>query len=551
MMIYRFLFILFAVSASFVSCRPLQADSSSVQNLPDLLRMLDDDLDNSPKYEQIRQGRIALIHAMDDGLPWSDESRYRQNWKLYEEFFPYQFDSALCYINENLILSEKMHDSNLHAESTVELAMLFTIAGMYLEAREVLASQIDTSMLNKDQLLRYYIVQHRFNRDFHENSKNPVMAGQAAERLKWYRNRLEEVLPDNSDESLSLKVATCLDEGNYEVADSINHILLSREEEFTHKYAMHAYDQALIDYALGRETFRHWYVRSAIGDVRSAVKDNASIASMARQLFEDEDIERAFRYITASMDDAIFFNAKLRPWQIARIMPVIENTYAEKMAASKRMRNIFSVVVSLAALIILIFSVVIYKTYVKIRHKAEELNALNIKLSELNVAVSEANSVKEEYIAMLLSMCSDYIDKIDVIQQDMKRKLKIGMTDELLKELSSSKLMKQELDNFYKTFDTAFLRLYPDFVEEFNQLLREDERIVLPKSSLLNAELRIFALIRLGITDSSRIAVLLRYSVQTIYNYRMRMKKRSIYERDEFEKRLLTIGSFRHQSVVN
>lgn len=545
-MIYRFLLALVAVSASFVSCRQLQADSSSVQNLPDLLHMLDDDLDKSSKYDQIRQGRIAQIHAMDDGLPWSDESRYRQNRKLYDEFFPYQFDSAFHYINENLILSEKMHDSNLHAESTVELAMLFTIAGMYLEAKEVLDSQIDTSMLDNDQLLRYYIVQHRFNRDFHENSKNPAMANQVALRLKWYRNRLVEVLPENSNESLSIKIAACLDEGNYEVADSVNKILLSREEEFTHKYAMYAYEQALIDYALGRETFRHWYVRSAIGDVRSAVKDNASIASMARQLFEDEDIERAFRYITASMDDAIFYNAKLRPWQIAQIMPVIEKTYAEKMAASKRMRNLLSIVASLAALIILVFSVVLYKTYVKIRCKAEELNALNIRLSELNVAVSEANSVKEEYIAMLLSMCSDYIDKIDSLQQDMKRKVKVGMTEELLKELSSTKLMKQELDNFYKTFDTAFLKLYPDFVNEFNQLLHEDERIVLPKNSLLNAELRIFALIRLGITDSSRIAVLLRYSVQTIYNYRMRMKKRSIYDRDEFEKRLLTIGSFRH-----
>lgn len=106
--------------------------------------------------------------------------------------------------------------------------------------------------------------------------------------------------------------------------------------------------------------------------------------------------------------------------------------------------------------------------------------------------------------------------------------------------------MKHELENFYNTFDATFLKLYPDFVEEFNQLLREEERIVLPKNVLLNTELRIFALIRLGITDSSRIAVLLRYSVQTIYNYRMRMKKRSIYDRDDFEQKLRTIGSFRH-----
>ena len=542
-----FFLILTAVALSVTSCRNIKADSST-ESLPVLLDMLDNDLDNSETYEKARLARISAIRSMDDDdAEYPDGMRYHQNMMLYKEYFPYQFDSAFHYINENISLSRQMQSKNHMAESTVELAMLFTVAGMYLEAKEILASQIDTVSLSKSQLVRYYIVQHRFHRDFNENSKNPAMAEQSGRCLNWYRERLRESLPEDSPEGLYLAVSICLDEGRYEKADSLNKVLISKDTLFSHQYAMHAYDQALIDYALGRETFRHWYVRSAIGDVRSAIKDNASIASMARQLFEDEDVERAFRYITVSMEDAIFFNAKLRPWQIAQIMPVIERTYSEKMAASKRMRNTFSIVVGIAALIILIFSVWLFKTYVEMRRKAEELKALNIRLSELNVAVSEANSVKEEYIALLLSMCSDYIDKIDGIQQDMKRKLKVGMTDELLKELSSSKLMKHELDNFYNMFDAAFLKLYPDFVDEFNQLLREEERITPPKNSLLNAELRIFALIRLGITDSSRIAVLLRYSVQTIYNYRMRMKKRSIYDREDFEKRLKNIGTFRHQ----
>ena len=541
-----FFLILTAVALSVTSCRNIKADSST-ESLPVLLDMLDNDLDNSETYEKARLARISAIRSMDDDVEYPDGMRYNQNMMLYREYFPYQFDSAFHYINENISLSRQMQSKNHLAESTVELAMLFTVAGMYLEAKEILASQIDTVSLSKSQLVRYYIVQHRFHRDFNENSKNPAMAEQSGRCLNWYRERLRESLPEDSPEGLYLAVSICLDEGRYEKADSLNKVLISKDTLFSHQYAMHAYDQALIDYALGRETFRHWYVRSAIGDVRSAIKDNASIASMARQLFEDEDVERAFRYITVSMEDAIFFNAKLRPWQIAQIMPVIERTYSEKMAASKRMRNTFSIVVGIAALIILIFSVWLFKTYVEMRRKAEELKALNIRLSELNVAVSEANSVKEEYIALLLSMCSDYIDKIDGIQQDMKRKLKVGMTDELLKELSSSKLMKHELDNFYNMFDAAFLKLYPDFVDEFNQLLREEERITPPKNALLNAELRIFALIRLGITDSSRIAVLLRYSVQTIYNYRMRMKKRSIYDREDFEKRLKNIGTFRHQ----
>lgn len=507
--------------------------------------MLDKDLQQSEIYVAERLVRIEQIHSTFDSGPMSDQDMAERNRMLFKEFFSFQFDSTFRYINENIALAEVTQDRALKAESEVELAMLFTIAGMYLEAKEILSSQIDTVSLNEERLVRYYWVQMRFNRDFNENSKNPAMKTQAAGRLEWYRGKLSEILPEDSNDRLYMEVSRAIDQGRYENADSLNNLLLERVRKFSHPYAMHAYDQALIDYALGRDSFRKWYTLSAIADTRSAVKDNASIASLARQLFDDEDVERAFRYITASMDDAVFYNAKLRPWQIAQIMPVIEDKYAEKADVANRLRWLFTVCLAIATIIILFFAVAISYTYRKLRRKAEELREVNVRLSELNTAVTEANSVKEEYIAMLLSMCSDYIDKLEGMRQDFKRRLTVGMDAELLKDLSASKLLKQELDNFYNTFDATFLRLYPDFVKEFNHLLREEERISLPKTGLLNAELRIFALIRLGITDSSRIAVLLRYSVQTIYNYRMRMKKRSIYERDEFEQKLRTIGSFR------
>ncbi len=239
-------------------------------------------------------------------------------------------------------------------------------------------------------------------------------------------------------------------------------------------------------------------------------------------------------------------------------MPLIEKSYNERIESVNHIRLMLTIIVGVCSVLLLMFASWSYWTYRRMRRKVEEvdrmnrqislaneeLKAMNAKLSELNVAVSEANSIKEEYIALFLTMCSDYIDKMIGFQQDIKRKLTVGMGAELQKELSSSKLMKQELDNFYNMFDTAFLKLYPNFVEEFNGLLREEERIVLPKDALLNTELRIFALIRLGISDSTRIAVLLRYSVQTIYNYRLKMKKRSRLERDDFEKRLMGIGAY-------
>ena len=155
-----FFLILTAVALSITSCRNIKADSST-ESLPVLLDMLDNDLDNSETYEKARLARISAIRSMDDDAGYPDGMRYNQNMMLYREYFPYQFDSAFHYINENIGLSRQMQSKNHLAESTVELAMLFTVAGMYLEAKEILASQIDTVSLSKSQLVRYYIVQHR------------------------------------------------------------------------------------------------------------------------------------------------------------------------------------------------------------------------------------------------------------------------------------------------------------------------------------------------------------------------------------------------------
>ena len=171
-----------------------------------------------------------------------------------------------------------------------------------------------------------------------------------------------------------------------------------------------------------------------------------------------------------------------------------------------------------------------------------ELQTLNDKLAAINIDLREANAVKEEYIALFLSMCSDYIEKLTTLQRNVRRKLSQGKGAELEREMSSSSIMDEELQNFYDMFDNAFLHLYPNFVDEFNALLRPETRVEPKRGERLNTELRIFALIRLGISDSSRIAALLRYSVNTIYNYRARTKSNAIGDRDSFEERIKTIG---------
>ena len=172
----------------------------------------------------------------------------------------------------------------------------------------------------------------------------------------------------------------------------------------------------------------------------------------------------------------------------------------------------------------------------KLKTLNEDLQQMNVSLQSANLELSESNQIKEEYIARFVKLCSTYIDKLDAYRRMVNRKISSGQTEELFRITRSQKALDDELKELYDNFDTAFLHLFPDFVGKFNALLQEDGRIVLKKGELLNTELRIFALIRLGIDDSSQIAEFLRYSVNTIYNYRAKVKNKACVSRDDFEK---------------
>lgn len=551
---------LLALGLLLLTGTPLSARAER-ESSAELLDVLDTRLAETETYVQARYRRIRFLLDMKADTGTSFEQQYQCNRMLYDEYFSFKFDSALYYLSENTRLASAMGDRRRLAETAVEQGLLYTTSGMFLEAREVLLYLTDTLSLDRGQLLHYYWVQHRFNRDFREYSKHSTLAETAERRMAYYRAKLFAELPPDSEEYLSLQVCEAMDEGDMARADSVNALLLARHAPDTHPYAIHAYAQALISYALNRPDFCDWYIRSAIADVMTATKDNASITSLARQLFADgeEEIERAFRYISISMDDAIFYNAKLRPWQIAQIMPVIERSYAKRNAAAARLRRRQNTAIVLFAALSLAFALYAWVLFRRARRTAREIESKNVAISryleeqqrmtlqlrELNTSIAEANRVKEEYIGLLLSMCSNYIEKLQNLQRTVKRKLSAGKAAELQKELSSTALMDAELEDFYNMFDGAFLRLYPDFVEEFNSLLKDEERIVLHKGEMLNTELRIFALIRLGISDSSKIAALLRYSVNTIYNYRAKVKNRAKSGREDFEDRIRTIGSFK------
>lgn len=270
---------------------------------------------------------------------------------------------------------------------------------------------------------------------------------------------------------------------------------------------------------------------------------------LAQLLYEDGDMERAYQYMRFSWNATKFYNARLRSWQSADVLSLIDKTYQAMIEKQNgRLQQYLLLITTLLVLLIVALGY-IYRQMKKLadarnhlQQANEQLNGLNEELRQMNsclsstnIELSESNQIKEEYIARFIKLCSTYINRLDAYRRMVNKKVSAGQIAELLKITRSQDALDEELEELYANFDTAFLHLFPDFVKKFNDLLQDNERIVLKKDELLNTELRIFALIRLGIEDSSQIAEFLRYSVNTIYNYRAKVKNKTRGSREDFE----------------
>lgn len=528
-----------------------------------LLQQLDRAIEQRELYRSMREERIDQLRRLRQGIAEKSVQMYDVNLMLADTYEPFQFDSTLNYLNANLLLARQLNDHRRIDETNLRIAHLYTTAGYYTEAREIIDHQTDTLQLDNELLGRYYITMERFWSENRQYTRNPKSIDRAREQFIYYTQRIVDHLPADSERSLRARYELALEAGDLDAADAAMEELIDRVQPSSHLFAIYAYMKSVIEERRGHPEARMgWLARSASADLQSSIRDNASLATLSHLIFlQGSDINRAFRYIQIAMDDALFYNARLRPWQISSTLPLIESAYLSKQQKQMSTIQWLCVVIALLALIAAGVALMevrqkrrtqqMYKQLQKANSQLESymkrLSEINDRQIELNNEIREANAIKEEYIALFLGICSDYIDKMKNYQRSIRKRLASGSAQDLYKELGSSTLIDSYIEEFYNTFDNTFLRLYPNFVQEFNSLLNEDARIELKKGKPLNTELRIFALIRLGITDSSKIAALLRYSVNTIYNYRAKVKNNARVQRESFEEQIKRIGSFQEE----
>ncbi len=277
--------------------------------------------------------------------------------------------------------------------------------------------------------------------------------------------------------------------------------------------------------------------------------------SLALLLFKEGDIDNAYHCIQSSMEDAVFCNSRFRTYEITKIFPIIDSAYQTKAKTQKKELKLYLLLVSILSILLVIAIIFVYRYMQRITHIRSKLSAtnqdlhksneqlyhLNTELLDVNRKLSEASLLKDTYLTKFIDLCSHYIEKLDNYRRTLNRYTREGKMDELYSELRSPQFINNELNNFFTNFDETFLRLYPSFIEEFNALFPEGEKQNSKPGEILNTELRIYALIRLGINDSSQIALFLRFSITTVYTYRSKLKNKSLYK-DSFEEQVMKIG---------
>lgn len=531
--------LLFLASCLALSCVRMGPDRQTEA----WLISLDNYLETRDLYVAQKRNQLAALTKLAQDIK-EPSLRYNLEFTIAQEYFAFSFDSTQAYLKHCQQLAGD--NKERYGEASIALGYLYEKAGSYVEAYTLLYEQLDSTRLSKELLPEYLWVLYDFSHDLVGNSG--MVERLSIPSAASYRQQLMPLLPENSERWRVLLRDGLMEEQNWQAADSVAHILLAGTRPDEHNHAIHAFFCSEIAGYSGRQADRmKWLVESAKSDILCAVKDYASLTMVAQNILP-VDVNRSFRYLRIAQEDALFYNAKLRPWQISRFLIDVEDAYSKRQAENRQLTYVvlgIMAVLAVAMSLLSRFAIGRSRKLARTRQELEQANiqlaSANVSLNDLNRQISRADKVKERQIVTFLEGLANQISLIRAEDNRYRNLLKQGKADALLKELSITGRSEKAREEFYESFDRTFLAMYPDFVEQFNALLKEDARVS-PPHGRLTTELRVFALIRLGVDDSKKIASMLDYSSSTIYNYKVSVKNASLGPRDTFEDRVKKIG---------
>ena len=508
---------------------PLLANASSL-NEEQLFHRLDSYIAQRSKFTQRKEAKLLRLKKQ---LYMTSDKRSQLSLynQIYREYYTYRYDSAMTYAKKGYQLAVQLQDDYFINLNKINRAAVLSTGGFYSQAEDLMLTMDVAKMSPKLLLYYYYTLTWVYNYWETFCNKSEFQEGLAAKKRFYLGKTLEHI--GNKESALYYYLS-----GEFEY-------LKQRTSKKTLQFYMKALSASPLNsrvhassaYCIARyyydtdqkDLYEKYIVEAAISDQICPLKENLALQELSTYLYHKDAsyAKRVAKYIYCSMEDAQFYNNRLRMVEISRILPLITETNHQAEVRKNRIVTASLVIVSILSLGFLAMAFFAFKMNKRLAKSRREIKSQNALLDELNQKLLNTNKRRETYMHLFMDISAVYIKKLDDYRKLVSRKIKAKQTADLLTATNSYKLAEEEAANFNIRFDKAFIDLYPNFVEEFNQLLLPEKQIVLPAPNSLTKELRIYALMRLGITDGQELATLLFYSTQTIYNYKAAIRKRA------------------------
>ena len=494
------------------------------------LNALDKEIKHKYIYDSQKKKRIEALKGKADSSAKFSAGRCDALIEMAREYETFISDSALAYFNQAHDIARVLNDSSRITLSRLGRVKVLAILGYFKESitelDEVEAHGIPESLkpewLDTGRQLYAYTTSYV--------NENKTLLNKYLKLVNYYRDLQIATIEEDSPEHKLFLAEHYLVNGQMSKAKLLFGELIEEVPNSSNIYARAAHNMSSIKKSEGQEDVAAYYLAlSAISDIKCSVKETLSLQELAIYLYNNGDISHAYSYISSSLADAVFCNARLRTAELSKIIPLIDGAYKEQLDEQRKTLVFTNLLVGVLLIGLVIILVVMLRQMDKVKTARQQLN--------------KANSIKEEYIGHFLDICAIYMDRLSTFSKVVTRKITAGQVEELLKMAKSSKFTEGQHEQFYDIFDATFLHIYPTFIDDFNTLLLPEEQITIKEPGHLTSELRIFALLRMGVEDSNKIAKFLNYSVNTIYAYRNKIKNKA-KNRENFEAEVMKIGSF-------
>ena len=490
----------------------------------------------------------ALKDGLQEGL--DEDQLFKLNERIYDEYMAYNFDSAYYYINKNVERQRALGHADRFATSAVRMAHILAVSGIFNNAR-LLLNEVRVEDISTANKIDYYEQQSELNLFRSEMANFTPLFPAYVDSMQHYRQKILEIAPHNSYNYIfNLATYTC-EQGEVDKAIKMLEDYLPKLRQGDRHYSIVTSTLAFFyTHKDQPETREKYLLLSAISDLRASILENNSLRELSIILLERQEYKKAYNYLQQASEDAKLYGSRLRSLQAARLAPLITQAYDTERVRTQNRTYILLAILSVITLLLIGTIAFILSMMRKRRAAIEKINTLNQELERRNAAIEaannemkESNRIKDEYIGRFLELSSNYIQRGEDRAKLLNRLARDKKMAELYAELKSSASLNESIRLFYQNFDTAFLNIYPNFIKEVNSLMANGNQFEVDGGQKLTTELRILALIRLGINDNQKIADILRSSITTIYTYRSKIKSRAL-SKDTFEDEIRIIATY-------